>query len=270
MTSVSTSINLVREGKLRALAVSSLQSVPQLPDMPPAAQTIPGLEFGIWHGIAGPAGMDPAMAIGQQRVQPGAAGAFGAQDRHRVLGRSIIGGTPQQFDAFIKSELKRWPRSSRLRHQAGIARPFGPLARFAFGLAALRIAAQLRAFFVLSSLRQRLHVLHIRRRRSRGAHPRVPCGWRYADTSRPPSSSTMAVHHDQASSSFSPGLGSSRVPGAAQHLLVMRCRTGTVTNAAAPDGPGSAAHHFVPHRVRGTRCTGGYGTSSSVNRAGPD
>ena len=30
--------------------------------MPPAAQTIPGLEFGIWHGIAGPAGMDPALA----------------------------------------------------------------------------------------------------------------------------------------------------------------------------------------------------------------
>ena len=62
MTSVSTSLPLVREGKLRALAVGSLQPVPQLPDVPPAARTIPGLEFGIWHGIAGPAEMDPALA----------------------------------------------------------------------------------------------------------------------------------------------------------------------------------------------------------------
>ena len=110
MTSVSTSVNLVREGKLRALAVGSLQAVPPLPDVQPAAQTIPGLEFGIWHGIAGPAGMDPALAtrinsIFNQVLQLPAVrttitGPWAAQ---------LIGGTPQQFDAFIKSELKRWP-----------------------------------------------------------------------------------------------------------------------------------------------------------------
>jgi len=110
MTSVSTSINLVREGKLRALAVGSPQTIPQLPDVPPAAQTIPGLEFGIWHGIAGPAGMDPALAT---RIN----GVFNQllavpAVRTTITGpwaSSVIGGTPQQFDAFIKSELKRWP-----------------------------------------------------------------------------------------------------------------------------------------------------------------
>jgi tripartite-type tricarboxylate transporter receptor subunit TctC len=110
MTSVSTSINLVREGKLRALAVGSPQAMPQLPDVPPAAQTIPGLEFGIWHGIAAPAGMDPALAnringVFNQVLQVPAV-------RATITGpwaSTIIGGSPQQFDAFIKNELKRWP-----------------------------------------------------------------------------------------------------------------------------------------------------------------
>ena len=110
MTSVSTSVNLVREGKLRALAVGSLQTVPPLPDVQPAAQTIPGLEFGIWHGIAAPAGMDPALAtrinnvfnqvLEVPAVRSTITGPWAAQ---------IIGGTPQQFDVFIKNELKRWP-----------------------------------------------------------------------------------------------------------------------------------------------------------------
>jgi len=118
MTSVSTSINLVREGKLRALAVGSLQTVPQLPDVPPAAQTIARLEFGIWHGVAGPAGVDPALAtrvnsVFNQVLQVPSV-------RSTITGSwasSIIGGTPQQFDAFIKSELQRWPEVVR---KAGI------------------------------------------------------------------------------------------------------------------------------------------------------
>jgi hypothetical protein len=40
-----------------------------------------------------------------------------------------------------------------------------------------------------------------------------------------------------------------RVPGAAQHLLVVRCRTGTV---AISGDPGSAVHRFALHRVRDT------------------
>jgi tripartite-type tricarboxylate transporter receptor subunit TctC len=110
MISVSTSIGQVREGKVRALAVGSLQPMPQLPDTPPAAQTVPGIEFGVWHGIAGPAGMDPALAmringVFNQVLQVPAV-------RTTITGPSagnIIGGTPQQFDAFIKAELKRWP-----------------------------------------------------------------------------------------------------------------------------------------------------------------
>jgi len=110
MISLSTSIAQVREGKVRALAVGSPQVMPQLPEVPPIAQTLPGLEFAVWHGIAAPAGMDPALAT---RIN----GVFNQvlqvpSVRSTITGPAagnIIGGSPQQFDAFIKSELKRWP-----------------------------------------------------------------------------------------------------------------------------------------------------------------
>jgi tripartite-type tricarboxylate transporter receptor subunit TctC len=100
----------VREGKVRALAVGSPQAMPQLPDVPPAAQTIPGMEFGVWHGVAGPAGMDPALttrinSVFNQVLQVPSVRTTITQS----WASNIIGGTPQQFDAFIKNELKRWP-----------------------------------------------------------------------------------------------------------------------------------------------------------------
>jgi len=107
---VSTSLGQVREGKIRALAGASMRPMRQLPDVPPAGQTIPGFDVNVWHGIVGPAGMDPALVV---RIN----GIFNQvlqlpQVRTAISeGQSaeIVGGTPQQFDAFIKGELKRWP-----------------------------------------------------------------------------------------------------------------------------------------------------------------
>jgi tripartite-type tricarboxylate transporter receptor subunit TctC len=107
---VSTSLGQIREGKIRALAGSSMRPMRQLPDVPPAGQTIPGFDVSVWHGIVGPAGMDAALAtrlngIFNQVLQV-------PQVRTAITeaqAAEIVGGTPQQFDAFIKGELKRWP-----------------------------------------------------------------------------------------------------------------------------------------------------------------
>jgi tripartite-type tricarboxylate transporter receptor subunit TctC len=107
---VSTALGQIREGKIRALAGISERPMPQLPDTPPVARTIPGFDVSVWHGIAGPAGMDPALVaringIFNQVLQvPAVRNAVTVSQA-----ADIIGGTPQQFDAFIKSELKRWP-----------------------------------------------------------------------------------------------------------------------------------------------------------------
>jgi tripartite-type tricarboxylate transporter receptor subunit TctC len=84
--------------------------MPQLPDTPPVAQTIPGFDVSVWHGIAGPAGMDPTLVtringVFNQVLQVPTVRSAIVQSQ----AADIIGGTPQQFDAFIKNELKRWP-----------------------------------------------------------------------------------------------------------------------------------------------------------------
>jgi tripartite-type tricarboxylate transporter receptor subunit TctC len=107
---VSTSLGQVREGKIRALAGAAMRPMRQLPDVPPAGQTIPGFDVSVWHGIVGPAGMDPALvarinAVFSQVLQAPAVRAAITEGQ----AADIIAGTPQQFDAFIKGELKRWP-----------------------------------------------------------------------------------------------------------------------------------------------------------------
>ncbi len=107
---VSTSLSHVKEGRVRALAGFASKPMPQLPDTPPASRTIRDFDITVWHGIAGPAGMDPALVarmngIFNQVLQvPAVRKAI-----EEAQAAEIVGGTPQQFDAFIKSELKRWP-----------------------------------------------------------------------------------------------------------------------------------------------------------------
>jgi len=107
---VSTSLGQVREGKIRALAGASMRPMRQLPDVPAAGQTVPGIDVSVWHGIVGPAGMDPALvarvnAVFNQVLQAPAVRTAITEGQ----AADIIAGTPQQFDAFIKGELKRWP-----------------------------------------------------------------------------------------------------------------------------------------------------------------
>lgn len=107
---VSTSLGQVREGRIRALAGASMRPMRQLPDVPAAGQTVPGIDVSVWHGIVGPAGMDSALvarinAVFNQVLQAPAVRTAITE----AQAADIIAGTPQQFDAFIKGELKRWP-----------------------------------------------------------------------------------------------------------------------------------------------------------------
>ena len=111
---VSTSLGQVRDGKVRALAGTSARPMSQLPDVPPVAKTLPGFEVTVWHGIVGPAGMGAALVsringvFNQVLHEPSVNKAITV-----AQAADIVGGTPQQFDTFIKSELKRWPEVVR-------------------------------------------------------------------------------------------------------------------------------------------------------------
>jgi tripartite-type tricarboxylate transporter receptor subunit TctC len=106
---VSTSLPFIREGKLRALAVGSKASVPALPDVPPLAATLPDFEAVVWHGIVAPAGLPPEITAAANRVfnavvrQPEV-----RQSVEQVQAGEVVGGTPEEFAAFIRGQTERW------------------------------------------------------------------------------------------------------------------------------------------------------------------
>jgi tripartite-type tricarboxylate transporter receptor subunit TctC len=106
---VSTALPFIREGKVRALAVSSKGPVALLPGVPPLAATLPGFEALVWNGILGPAGMEPGVVAAANRICNAvlAEPAVRESVRDRQAGE-VVGGTPEQFGAFIQAEIARW------------------------------------------------------------------------------------------------------------------------------------------------------------------
>ena len=108
---ISTALAQIKEGKIRALAGAAMRPMPQLPDTPPAWRCYPVLTspFGTasWGPPAWILHLSPGSTASSTRlwqVPAVRAAITGAQAAEIVLG-----GILQQFDAFIKSELKRWP-----------------------------------------------------------------------------------------------------------------------------------------------------------------
>jgi tripartite-type tricarboxylate transporter receptor subunit TctC len=99
----------VKSGKLRALAVTSLQPSALLPDVPTvAASGLPGYEAVSTQGLLAPAGTPPAainllsQEIARLLARPE------VKQRFLDAGAQTVGSTPEQFAATIKSEMLRW------------------------------------------------------------------------------------------------------------------------------------------------------------------
>ena len=106
---VSTSLPMIRDGRVKALAVLSPARIPALPDVPPLADTLPGFVASVWHGIVAPAGMAPDLATRINQVFNQV--AQNADVRRSVEGvqqGQVVGGSPADFAAFIRAEYNRW------------------------------------------------------------------------------------------------------------------------------------------------------------------
>ena len=109
-------IGQVQQGKLRGLAVTSLQRLKQLPDVPAAAETLPGFENLGWFGLVVPTGT-PNTII--DKVHADTAKALQAPDiraRYEQLGMVPVGDSPAQFAKTIKEETVRWGKIVRERN----------------------------------------------------------------------------------------------------------------------------------------------------------
>jgi tripartite-type tricarboxylate transporter receptor subunit TctC len=101
----------VKGGKLKALAVTSAQRVPLLPDVPTVAESgLAGFDMVSWYGLWGPPGM-PAELVA--KIQQEAAKALKSQQVAKTLGDYgfiVSGSTPEEFKAYIKQESGKYAR----------------------------------------------------------------------------------------------------------------------------------------------------------------
>jgi tripartite-type tricarboxylate transporter receptor subunit TctC len=98
----------IQAGKLRALAVTTPKRFPLLPDLPAIAETYPGFEALAWNGLVVPSAT-PAATVQKINAEVGAI----LRDPEIVkkmngFGFDLIGGTPADFAALIRSEAERW------------------------------------------------------------------------------------------------------------------------------------------------------------------
>lgn len=102
---VSSGLQLVREGRVKALAVTTLDRIAPLPEVPAMAESYPGYELNEWNGLYGPANLPPAVTA---RLYEAARHALAdAQVRQRLdaLGAMPVGSTPDVFAAYVRAQM---------------------------------------------------------------------------------------------------------------------------------------------------------------------
>lgn len=99
----------VKSGRLRALAVSSAQRLPVLPDVPTVAENgLPGFEADQWYGLVAPAGT-PATLVAKLNAEVNKALALpDVAQQLAVEGAVPVPTTPQAFGDLIRREIPRW------------------------------------------------------------------------------------------------------------------------------------------------------------------
>lgn len=108
--SVLSSIEHIRAGKLRALAVTSATRLQELPDIPTVAETVPGFEASGWSGICAPKNT-PAEIVDKLSNEINAAlGEAGIKARFTDAGAIPFVGSASDFAKFIADETDKWAK----------------------------------------------------------------------------------------------------------------------------------------------------------------
>ena len=108
-SSVPTLINHIKNGRMRALAVTSATRADDLPDVPTVAESgYKGFEAATWFGVLGPAGI-PKDVVAKLNAEINKALELpDFRTRLGEQGAEILGGTPEKFATLIDSEIDRW------------------------------------------------------------------------------------------------------------------------------------------------------------------
>jgi len=100
----------IRSGKLKALAVTTLQRSPALPEVPPMADTLKGFAIDTWWGLVAPAATPKDVIAKLNQAFVAALKAPETHTRFAALMAEPVPSTPEAFAAFMKGELARYER----------------------------------------------------------------------------------------------------------------------------------------------------------------
>jgi tripartite-type tricarboxylate transporter receptor subunit TctC len=107
-TPIPLTIANIRAGKLRAIAVTSTTRSDALPDAPPIADTVPGYEANIWHGIAAPKSTPPEIIEKLNKEINAILADPAMKDKLANLGAEPMPMNPPEFRKFITEQIDKW------------------------------------------------------------------------------------------------------------------------------------------------------------------
>jgi len=110
----------VQSGQLKAIAVTTKERFPIVPDVPAAAESglLPGYDVATWYGFFGPRGIPPEIVAKLNKALNEALKDAAVREKLIKAGVAPQGSTPEEFGKFMAGELARW---NKVREQAGIA-----------------------------------------------------------------------------------------------------------------------------------------------------
>lgn len=107
---IPTSLEHVRSGKLRGLAVTSLTRSEVLPDLPLVADYLPGYEASAWYGIGAPKNTPPEIVDKLNKEINSVLADPKLKSRFRELGAMELSGSPADFKKLIGDETDKWAK----------------------------------------------------------------------------------------------------------------------------------------------------------------
>jgi tripartite-type tricarboxylate transporter receptor subunit TctC len=106
---VSSVVSHIQDGKVRPLAVATLKRTAVLPDIPTMDELgLKGFDATTWHGLVAPVRTPSDVVVALNRALTATLADAGVKKSLGDLGVDIIGGTPEAFAAYIKSEIPKW------------------------------------------------------------------------------------------------------------------------------------------------------------------
>ena len=100
----------IKAGKLKALAVTTAKRSAMLPDVPAVAETLKGFEIDTWWGLVAPAGTPADVVAKLNAAFVAALNSPEAKTRFAALMAEPVASSPEQFGAFMKSELEKYEK----------------------------------------------------------------------------------------------------------------------------------------------------------------